>query len=77
MPVITYGYYQQEAAWTGSWTGSLNNPSAADATNAVTGVICAASALSARRHTSCKRLVGATTSDADIGHFVACLWFEL
>jgi hypothetical protein len=55
MPVITYGYYQQEAAWTGSWTGSLNNPSAADATNAVAGVICAASALSARRHTSCKR----------------------
>jgi hypothetical protein len=43
------------SAWTGSWTGALDNPSAVSAVNAMACVICAASALGARGRTSCKR----------------------
>jgi integrase len=45
------------SAWTGSWTGALDNSSAVSAVNATTCVICAASALGARGRTSCKRQV--------------------
>ena len=38
--------------WTGSWTGSPDNPSAASAINAMSGAISAASACAARQHAS-------------------------
>jgi hypothetical protein len=58
-------------AWTGSWTGGPDNPSAASAISAMTRVICAASTLGAQRRTSGKRqasgsnpLTGSQVSEA-------------
>jgi hypothetical protein len=39
-------------AWTGSWTGSPDNPSAVSAVSAITRAIGAASACAGRRHAS-------------------------
>jgi hypothetical protein len=44
-------------AWTGSWTGAPDNPSAANAASAMTCGIGAASAQGVRGRTSCKRQV--------------------
>lgn len=52
---VTLGYdqgYCLTPAWTGSWTGALDNPSAASAVNAMIRVICAARTLGAWGRTS-------------------------
>jgi hypothetical protein len=54
----TYG----PRAWDGSWDGAPDSPSAASATSAMIRAICAASTLSARGRTSCKRQVSGSNS---------------